>query len=151
MLVKLKTKSPLLLLLLIALPFAAQGIVSAPAVPNPVIKFTGKEAVKQGGKNFIRYHTDVLNKDQFPPKMFAAAPDLPPCGANTESSRTWIDLYDQKGKRLYGFCAISKPADLNQLYFELEEGVTAPSKIYIEMNDRQTNTRYKSNLVETTD
>ena len=151
MLVKLKTKSLLLLVLLIALPFAAQAIVSAPSVPNPVIQFTGKETVKQGEKNFIRYHFDVFNKDQFPAEMFAAATNLPPCGMNTKSSRTWIDLYDQTGKRLYGFCAISKPADLNQLYFALEEGVTPPSWIYIEMNDRQTNTKYKSNLAETTE
>ena len=61
MLVKIKIRSLLLLPLLLALPFAAQGIVSAPLVPNPVIKFTGKEAVTQGGKNFIRYHLDVLN------------------------------------------------------------------------------------------
>lgn len=63
MLVKLKTKSLLLLPLLIALPFAAQAIVSAPSVTNPVIQFTGKETVKQGEKNFIRYHFDVFNKD----------------------------------------------------------------------------------------
>lgn len=150
MLAKLKTKSLLLLLLLIGLPLAARAIVSAPSVPNPVLHFTAKENVKQGEKNFVHYHFDVLNKDRFPAEMFAAAPDLPPCGMNTKSSRTWIDLYDQTGKRLYGFCAISKPADLNQLYFSLEEGVTPPSWIYIEMNDRQTNTKYKSNLAETT-
>ena len=140
MLVKIKTKYLMLLPLLIALLLAAQGVISAPSIPNPVIQFTRTEAVKQGDKTVIRYHYDVFNKDQFPAEMFAPAPDLPPCGANTKSSRTWIDLYDQTGKRLLGFCAISKPADLNQLYFALEEGVTPASWIYIEMNDRQTNT-----------
>jgi hypothetical protein len=108
------------------------------------------ETFQQGGKTFIRYRYDVFNKDQYPAEMFNAAPNLPPCGANTKSSRTWIDLYDQRGKRLYGFCALKKPADLNQLWFALEDGVIAPSWIYIEMNDRETNTRYKSNLAETT-
>jgi len=81
--------------------------------------------------------------------MFAAAPNLPPCGANKKSSRTWVDIYDQSGKRLYGFCALSKPQDLNQLYFMLEDSVVPPSWIYIELTDRQTNTKYKSNLAET--
>ena len=62
---------------------------------------------------------------------------------------TWVDLYDQQGKRLYGFCALSKPADLNQLYFALEQDVIPPSWIYVEMTDRQTNTKYKSNLADT--
>jgi hypothetical protein len=81
--------------------------------------------------------------------MFAAAPSLPPCGKNANSSRTWVDIYDQSGKRLYGFCALGKSSDLNQLWFGLEEGVVPPSWVYIELNDRSTNTKYKSNLAET--
>jgi hypothetical protein len=82
--------------------------------------------------------------------MFAAAPALPPCGKNTKSSRTWVDIYDQGGKRLYGFCALSKPEDLGSIWFALEVGVVPPSYVYIEMTDRQTNTKYKSNLADTT-
>ena len=127
----------------------AQAVVSAPPTPNPVLYFTGAELVQQGDKRFIRYHYDVFNKSEYPAAMFAAAPNLPPCGTNTQSSRTWVDLFDQRGKRLFGFCALSKPADLSTLYFALEENVVPPSWIYIEMNDRQTNTKYKSNLAET--
>jgi len=103
------------------------------------------------GKTFIRYTYDVFNKDDYPADLFAAAPNLPPCGKNTKASRTWVDIYDQGGKRLYGFCALGKPADLSNIYFALEEGVLPPSWIYIEMTDRQTNTKYKSNLAETID
>ena len=138
-----------LTLLLVTL-FSAQAVVSAPPIPNPVIYLMGTEAFQQNGKTFIKYHYDVFNKDQYPAEMFAAAPNLPPCGANTKSSRTWIDLFDQQGKRLYGFCALGKPADLNQLYFSLEQDVVPPSWIYVEMTDRQTNTKYKSNLADTT-
>jgi hypothetical protein len=92
----------------------------------------------------------VLNYDAYPNEMFAAAPDLPPCGTNTKSSRTWVDIYDQSGKRLYGFCALAKPADLNKIWFALEEHIVPPSWIYIELNDRKTNTKYKSNLADTT-
>jgi len=135
--------------LLLATLLSVQAVVSAPPIPNPVLFFTGTETYPQAGKTYVKYHFDVSNKDMFPAEMFAPAPDLPPCGANTKSSRTWIDIFDSKGKRLYGFCAISKPADLNQIYFALEEGVVPPSWVYIEMTDRQTNTKYKSNLTET--
>ena len=142
-------RSAVSLSLLIALLLVTQVAASAPPLPNPIIYFMGTEAFQLSGKTFIRYRYDVFNKDDYPAAMFAAAPNLPPCGQNTKASRTWVDLYDQRGKRLYGFCALGKPADLNQLYFALELGVVPPSWIYIEMTDRQTNTKYKSNLAET--
>ena len=145
---KFKTRSLLFFPLLIVM-LSARAVVSAPPIPNPVIYLTGTETLQQGGKTFIKYRYDVFNKDQYPAAMFAAAPNLPPCGKNTKSSRTWVDLYDQSGKRLYGFCALTKPADLDQLYFAMEQNVIPPSWIYVEMTDRQTNTKYKSNLAET--
>src|SRR5438552_12572178 len=93
---------------------------SAPVIPNPVLYLAGTEAYQAGGKNFIRYKYDVFNKDQYPADMFAAAPALPPCGKNTKASRTWVDFFDQRGARLYGFCALAKPSDLNQIWFALE-------------------------------
>jgi hypothetical protein len=140
----------LLFPVLLGVLLATQSVASAPVLPNPVLYLTGTEAFQQGGKQFIRYKFDVDNKASYPDAMFASAPALPPCGANTKSSRTWIDIYDSRGKRLYGFCALTKAADLNQLWFALEDGVVPPSYVYIEMNDRQTNTKYKSNLAETT-
>jgi len=109
----------------------------------------GTEVVQLNNKTFIRYRYGVLNSDAYPADMFAAAPNLPPCGKNTKASRTWVDIFQQNGTRLYGFCALGKPADLNSIYFSLEEDVIPPSYIYIELNDRQTNTKYKSNLAET--
>ena len=121
-----------------------------PTLPNPVLYLMGTEAYSTGGKTYIRYNYDVLNRADYPAALFAAAPALPPCGANTNSSRTWVDIFDQRGKRIYGFCAFSKPSDLGKLWFALEEDVVPPSYIYIEINDRQTNTKYKSNLADTT-
>ena len=121
-----------------------------PVLPNPVLYLTATEFYSTGGKDFIRYRYDVLNKDAYPDTMFAAAPALPPCGKNANSSRTWVDIFDSRGKRLYGFCAFSKASDLGSIWFALEDGVVPPSYIYIELNDRQTNTKYKSNLADTT-
>jgi len=138
--------SPVLLLCVLA----TAGVASAPLPPNPVLYMTGTEYYQANGKQWTRYKYDVLNKTDYPAAMFAASPALPPCGANTKASRTWVDIYDQRGKRLYGFCALSKPEDLGSIWFALEDGVIPPSYIYIELNDRQTNTKYKSNLADTT-
>lgn len=121
-----------------------------PPPPNPILYFVSQAPYTANGKNWIRYTYDVLNKDEYPAQMFAAAPALPPCGLNTKASRTWVDFFDQRGKRLYGFCALGKPADLGGIWFALEEGEIPPSYVYIELNDRQTNTKYKSNLADTT-
>jgi hypothetical protein len=122
-----------------------------PAVtPNPILYLISMEPYTTGGKNWIRYRYDVFNKSAYPADMFAPAPSLPPCGSNTNSSRTWLDFFDFTGKRLYGFCALTKPDDLGKIWFALEEGVIPPSYVYIELNDRQLNKKYKSNLADTT-
>jgi hypothetical protein len=137
-----------LTLVLLAAPRV--GSAPTPILPNPVLYFKIAEPFSTGGKNFIRYTYDVLNKDAYPADFFDAAPALPPCGANTKASRTWVDFYDQSGKRLNGFCALGKSADLNGIWFAIEETSVPPSWVYIELNDRQTNTKYKSNLADTT-
>ena len=127
-----------------------RSATATPLTPNPVLYLTSTEFYTANGKNWIRYSYDVANKDQYAAEMFAAAPGLPPCGLNHNSSRSWVDFFDQRGKRLYGFCALGKPADLGKIWFAVEDGVVPPSYVYIEINDRQTNTKYKSNLADTT-
>lgn len=119
-------------------------------IPNPVLYLTHTESVTTNGKEFLRYHYDILNKGSYPADFFAAAPTLPPCGTNTKASRTWVDFYDQSGKRLNGFCALGSPKDLSNLWIAVESNVVPPSWVYVEFTDRKTNTKYKSNLAETT-
>jgi hypothetical protein len=135
---------------------AAEGVSNAKpskavALPNPVLVLVGQEAFETGGKQFTRYNYRVDNFDAYPNEMFAASPELPACGKNTKASRMWIDLYDQSGRRLNGFCALEKNTDLGKIWFALEVDVIPPSWVYMEMTDRKTNTKYKSNLAETTD
>lgn len=144
------TRKSILAATTFAVVLATQSSSAAPPLPNPILIMTGSEHVTVAGKQAIRYHYDVFNKDAYPAELFAASPNLPPCGANTKASRTWVDIYDQNGKRLNGFCALGKPSDLGQIWFALPVDTLPPSWIYIEMNDRQTNTKYKSNLAETT-
>ena len=147
---KIFTRRTLLTVVSFILVLTTQGVASAPVLPNPILYFLGPEYVEISGKQMIRYRYDVLNKDLYPDTMFAKSPSLPPCGANTQAARTWVDLYDQTGKRLNSFCALGKSADLHGIWFALEEGTIPPSYIYIELNDRKTATKYKSNLADTT-
>lgn len=149
-------KATTLLALLVLFMLATEIVSPAekplppPPLPNPVLVLKGLEAFQTGGKSFIRYNYFVENYAAYPNEMFAASPELPPCGKNTKASRTWVDFYDQPGKRIYGFCALNSHDGLNEIWFALEEGVIPPSWVYIELNDRKTNTKYKSNLAETT-
>ena len=120
-------------------------------LPNPILYMTGMEVYQAGGKTWVRHRYDVFNKDSYPAAMFAAAPSLPPCGTNTNSSRTWVDFFDGRtNRRIYGFCALSTPQNLGSIWFATEEGTIPPSYVYIVMTDRQTNTQYRSNLADTT-
>ena len=138
-----------LLLIVLATEIVLTAQEQRPPLPNPVVYMTGVEFYETGGKQWKRYRYAVDNASMYPDALFAAAPDLPPCGNNTKSSRTWVDIYQQDGKRLNGFCAFGKTTDLNSIWFALGPDEIPPSWIYIELNDRKTGTKYKSNLVDT--
>src|SRR5918912_797335 len=129
----------LLLTVLFLLSPAIRTVRAAETTPNPVLILVGIEPFETGGKQFIRYKYEVFNFDQFPNDLFAASPQLPPCGKNTKAARTWVDIYTQSGQRLNGFCAFGSNKDLRQIWFAMEPGVVPPSWVYIELTDRQTN------------
>ena len=136
--------------LLLALAAGAAASQAPPPLPNPILYLTGQEYYTVNGQDFVRYRYDVFNKQAYPAAMFAAAPGLPPCGQNANSSRSWVDFFTSRGQRLYGFCALNNPSQLGSIWFALPEGQIPPSYVYIELIDRQTNTRYRSNLADTT-
>jgi hypothetical protein len=130
--------------------FAKTTPTQSRPLPNPVLYFAGAEPFKTGGKDWVRYSYIVDNQSAYPNDLFEVSPALPPCGTNKNSSRTWVEVYDQSGKRLQGFCVFGSGKDLEKIWFAIEGDTIPPSWIYIEMNDRKTNTKYKSNLAETT-
>ncbi|MCI5116787.1 MAG: DUF1566 domain-containing protein [Candidatus Electrothrix sp. LOE1_4_5] len=115
-----------------------------PNLPAPVIAQTGIDNFESNGITYNRYEFTVVNNDQFPSSLFLPAPHLPPCGLNTEASRTWLDVYDNLDKRLYGFCGLE---DLNSFNFSTPATEAPPAGIYIKVNDRQCNITYKSNVL----
>ena len=119
-------------------------------IPAPLLVLTGQESIEANNKQYQRYHFEIFNRADFPEEMFSQAPDLPACGSNKNASRTWVDIYKLNGERLNGFCAITDRAGLKDIWFAMESGVVPPSWVYIELLDRRTNVKYKSNLAETT-
>lgn len=118
-------------------------------LPRPKLLFIEKrDYAPITGKKMTLYRFDVENKADYPKELFAPAPDLPPCGSNANSARSWVDIYAQKSGRIYGFCALKSPEELNQLAFILPEDF-ALDYVYIVITDRQTNRQYKSTLVST--
>jgi hypothetical protein len=127
---------------------AGPGDIQAPHLPNPRLDYTGRQAYEANGQKWVRYNLRVLNFSAYPAALFAAAPQLPACGANQNASRTWVKIYDAAtGKELYGFCALNKPADLRGLWFSTKLGEPPPDCVYIVMTDRKLNKTYKSNKV----
>ena len=145
--VKIAALSAILFIVVTAL--ATFATAQAP-LATPVLVFQGQEAFETGGKQFIRYRYFVANADAYPDTLFAASPNLPACGLNTKAARTWVDFFDKAGKRLNGFCALGSHKDLNGIWFALDPNIIPPSYVHIEMTDRQTNTKVKSNDADTT-
>ena len=133
-----------LLLLLIALQAGA-----AKPLPTPQLKFIARENVKEGGTWFVKFTLSIVNRNEFDAALFKAAPELPPCGSNKNSSRAWVDIYDgaEPHERLYGFCALTSSEDLGKLWFAIGPGKQLPKSVYVVITDRKTNAKVTSNTV----
>ena len=121
-----------------------------PNLPTPNLTITGTEDYLGAfGDPFTRYFLTVTNRSLFPNELFEAAPDLPPCGLNTNASRTWVDIYARDGTRIYGFCALSSSEDLNSIWFAVPQGESPPDSVFITLTDRRCDIIYTSNLAAT--
>jgi hypothetical protein len=116
--------------------------------PDPILELVGTEEYSTAAGEFVRYLLNVTNKDDYPDELFIAAPDLPPCGANSNAARTWVDIYDGKLNRLYGFCALGNAANLGNIWFAVPKGDTPPHEVYIKLTDRRCEKEYRSNKIE---
>ena len=128
------------------------SINKPPVLPNPLVEFTGKENYQANGQNWTRSKLAVKNHAAYPNAMFAAAPFLPPCGTNTNSSRTWVNIYHYVALKMppqyiYGFCAFSTSDELVNLWFASPAGRSPPSPVVVVLEDRQTKKNYVSNTV----
>lgn len=118
--------------------FWSGGYFCAASFPNPVIKYDHKDSVG-------RVYIPVQNWSAYSNDLFKAAPELPPCGLNKNSSCTWIDIYNATtNARIYGFCAFNANTNLKDIWFLPS---TPHGKAYIIINDRGCKKSYKSNTI----
>ena len=122
-----------------------------PLRPTPVLGFKGTQDYTVDGVAYTAYHLFVANWRDYPAELFEPSADLEPCRGGPSRTRTWVTIIDPAGERnLNGFCALSKPADLDALWFALRKGSTRPNAVYVHMWDRLTDQHVESNTVRFT-
>jgi hypothetical protein len=119
-------------------------------LPRPnIIILGGTEEYEANGRQWKRYQLVVTNWASYPVELFEPAPDLAPCGLNNDSSRTWVDIFDAlKKRRIYGFCALTSPEDLNGIWFSVEQRESPPRTVYVKLKDRRKGMTYISDTIE---
>lgn len=132
--------------LLLGFMLAAVAARAASEPPSPRVVYTGKEYYESDGVQWARYTFSVFNRSDYPQEFFAASPDLPPCGTNKNSARSWVDIYDEGGKRLIGFCALPSTEKLGTLWFSAPKTEAPPKGIRVVIHDRKLNRKYESDL-----
>jgi len=116
-------------------------------MPKPKLKLI---AVTDGVNNGFAvkvYEIEVVNRADISDEFFIAAPALPPCGTNTNASRTWINLYNEKSTRMYGWCGVKSNSELASLGFMIPAGEPQPKKIFIDLVDRAEGIVLRSNKI----
>ncbi len=132
----------------VAIPQYTQNDSEGVGGANPILAFTGKESSEVNGLLFNRVHLSITNWDIFPDALFTASPELPPCGLNNNAARTWLDILDNNGNRLYGYCAFSTNSNLQKFSFAVRADKPLPEGCHIALLDRKTGKRFISNMVK---
>ena len=129
--------------------FTIEHLSTFTPVPlKPEIILKGTEEFENNGETWTRYYLEIKNWQDFPSNLFEASPNLPPCGLNNNSSRSWVGIYDgDYNDVLINYCAISSPLDLQSLWFPVKKNSDPPITVYIVINDRLENKFYVSNEI----
>ncbi len=110
-----------------------------PAASQLLLKLLDQQNTEIRGNKFVQYTIAVSNWQTVDDVLFKPAQDLPPCGSNTKSSRSWVDIIGltrRTKKRIYGYCALRSAKDLSKLAFNVPQG-TQPDALILLINDRR--------------
>ncbi|GJQ60940.1 MAG: hypothetical protein D8M57_19890 [Candidatus Scalindua sp. AMX11] len=119
---------------------------------TPVLEFLGTQDYVANGINYVSYKLSITNRSMFPEDLFFLNSDLPPCGSNYNSSRTWVKIYNtEDDSYIYGYCAFTSPEQLGQISFAVIQGGTPPAEVYVVLQDRLENIIYTSNSISIPD
>lgn len=118
-------------------------------LPVPELVSAGTEGYTDASNNSgTRVLLDVTNWGQYPAALFTPAPDLLPCGLNTDAARTWVDIWDATDSTdLESFCGLGEPKDLLGIWIAVPRGTTPPPSVYLTLTDRRTGAHVRSNTV----
>ena len=121
----------------------------SPAMAIPQLATNGTENyVDAFGSPYTRYRLTITNAADYALELFAEAPDLPTCGLNFSATRMWVSIYGAADSSyIYGFCALSAPSDLTQIWFDVPVGTDPPPGVYVTLTDRRTGQVVRSNTV----
>ncbi|MBP9093262.1 hypothetical protein KBI23_19730 [bacterium] len=114
----------------------------------PQVTLAKTTPINLDGDGMLRYMISVENYKAFGSSLFQPATYLKPLGEHLNSSRAWVYIKDQDGNPLQTFGTISNQEQLKNLWFAIESGAAAPSQVYIDIWDRQTDTHFKSTLLK---
>lgn len=133
----------LCLLLLFAVSSTAAPPCDIP-FPKPVVNYKGATL---GVPGYFNIYFGVGNFAAYSNTLFAASPNLPPCGLNTTAARTWLEIYTNTGVRIYGYCALVQNTQMQKLSFPWKKGTPLPKGFFIRLRDRRCNKMVQSNTV----
>jgi hypothetical protein len=126
---------------------ALVGGVSGQDFPKPKLRLVSVSDTVNNGHRLKLYEVEVVNREEFDNELFVPSPALPACGVNRSASRTWVDIFNEKGARIYGFCALKVNGELATLRFSVPADRPQPKKIFIELVDRFEERVVRSNTV----
>ncbi|WP_320043000.1 C25 family cysteine peptidase [uncultured Desulfobacter sp.] len=127
-------------------PFSTDP-VCYPDLNAPKLSLKGTQTIPLHGNIYKFFKLNVTNWSSFPNDLFTPSPWLPPCGSNPNASRTWIKIYDQDDRQLYGFCAFNSNDDLTKIWFSVRNGNPTPKSVYVVLEDRECDIKYTSNKI----
>ena len=115
-------------------------VVEGAPIPDPILVFNGTfvDYLDAFGDPFRRWHFDVTNWASYPAELFASTSDFGPCGLNPTPARAWVDFYRASdNSRIFGFCDLGTPENLNGIWFAMPAGTPPPvGGVYITITDR---------------
>ena len=106
---------------------------NTPPFPTPKVQYLGMIPEPQAN----RYFFTVTNYGDYSDALFVKSPALPPCGLNTEASRTWLNIYRANNVRIYGYCAFHDNSRMANVSFAVKKTDPQPRAFYIRLTDRK--------------
>lgn len=115
---------------------------------NLSLSLLGAKTQTSGRKEYTEVSFIINDWQSVPNNLFAAAPELPACGVNKNSSRTWLEIRNaDDDSYIYGYCSLTSNQSLKSFSFSVPKSTPPPMHVYVVLKDRKINKVMKSNCV----